>query len=103
MSKNEQLIINTIVKQVFDNLPYIGKNLDGIRLYYCNAYVYYMNHYIILKSYNNIVAVYDGEQNILYDGLRYVYGYTATSAQHIAKFKKFLPDKPEQVLTYRNI
>ena len=103
MSKNEQIVINAIVKQVFDNLPHIGLNVNSIRLYHCNAYIYYVGRYVILRSYNTIIAVYDGERSILYDGLRYVYGYTATSAQHIAKFKRVLPDKPEQILTYRNI
>ena len=103
MTKNEQLIINAIVKQVFDNLPFMGMSLDGIRLYHCTASVYYVGRYVILKSYNNIIAVYDGERGILYDGLRYVYGYTATSAQHISKFKRFLPETPQAIYTYRNI
>lgn len=102
MSKNEQLIINTIVKGIFDNLPSVF-GVTPIRLYTCSAWVYYTGRYTILKSYSTIIAVYDGERDVLYDGLRYVYGYTATSAQHIAKFKKFLPDRPGQVLTYRNV
>lgn len=102
MSKNEQLIINAVVKDFFNNLPSVF-DVTPIRLYTCSAWIYYTGQYTILKSYSTIVAVYDGERDILYDGLRYVYGYTATSAQHIAKFKKFLPDKPGQILTYRNI
>ncbi len=103
MGKSEQFVINAIVKQVFDNLPYIGMNVDGIRLYHCTAYVYYVGRYVILKSYQTIIAVYDGERGVLYDGLRYVYGYTATSAQHITKFKRFLPESPQAIYTYRNV
>ena len=44
--------------------------------------------YHVLKSYNTIVAFIDVETDTLYDVLRYVYGYTATSASHIAKFSK---------------
>lgn len=102
MSKNEQLIINAIVKGFFDSLPSVS-GVTPIRLYTCKAWIYYTGRYTILKSYSTIIAVYDGERDILYDGLRYVYGYTATSAQHIAKFKKILPDMPRQILTYRNI
>lgn len=102
MSKNEQIIINAIVKDIFDNLPSVF-GVTPIRLYTCSAWIYYIGRYTILKSYSTIIAVYDGEQDILYDGLRYVYGYTATSAQHIAKFKNFLPDRPGQTLTYRNV
>ena len=42
--------------------------------------------YIVLRSYRTVVAVIDTRTAILYDFLRYVYGYTATSAQHISKF-----------------
>lgn len=39
----------------------------------------------LLRSYKTIVAAYDG-RNTVYDFLRLVYGYTATSAQHVRKF-----------------
>ena len=42
--------------------------------------------YYVLCSYCTIVAIIDTQTNTLYDFLRYVYGYTATSAQHISKF-----------------
>lgn len=44
--------------------------------------------YHVLRSYNTIVAFIDPTTDTLYDVLRKVYGYTATSAQHIAKFDK---------------
>lgn len=44
--------------------------------------------YHVLRSYNTIVAFIDPATDTLYDVLRLVYGYTATSAQHIAKFDK---------------
>lgn len=42
--------------------------------------------YYVLRSYHTIVAIIDIKTDTLYDFLRYVYGYTSTSAQHIAKF-----------------
>ena len=42
--------------------------------------------YYVLRSYRTIVAIIDTRTGILYDFLRYVYGFTSTSAQHIAKF-----------------
>lgn len=39
----------------------------------------------ILQSYNTVVAYADANGTV-YDFLRLVYGYTTTSAQHIAKF-----------------
>lgn len=42
--------------------------------------------YHVLRSYNTIVAFIDPRTATLYDVLRLVYGYTATSAQHISKF-----------------
>lgn len=44
--------------------------------------------YHALRSYQTIVAFIDPTTDTLYDVLRLVYGYTSTSAQHIAKFDK---------------
>lgn len=56
------------------------------RLRTCQATVYETSKYYILKSYNTVVAFIIKDKDILVDMLRYVYGYTSTSAQHIAKF-----------------
>lgn len=56
------------------------------RLRNCKAWVYESEHYYVLQSYTTDIAVIDKRTGILYDCLRMVYGYTATSAQHIAKF-----------------
>ena len=63
------------------------------RLCYCRAdvtcYEYANKDSIyILRSYNTDVAVVIINSGCIYgvDMLRYVYGYTSTSAQHIAKF-----------------
>lgn len=53
----------------------------------CSAYVYVSDRFFLLQSYHTIVAAIDREDDTLYDFLRYVYGYTSTSAQHIAKFQ----------------
>lgn len=57
-----------------------------IRLRKCNAYVSLIGKWFVLTSYTTIVAIIDSDTHVLYDVLRYRYGYTATSAQHIAKF-----------------
>lgn len=56
------------------------------RLRSCTAWVYETENYWILKSYNTIIAVTSKDTGVCYDVLRVVYGYTSTSAQHIAKF-----------------
>ena len=56
------------------------------QLNHCQAYVYDTGMYYILRSYHTIVAAIDKETDICYYWLRLVYGYTATSAQHIRKF-----------------
>ena len=56
------------------------------RLRYCTAVVYTSENFYILRSYNTIVAAIDRRNKRGADVLRYVYGYTATSAQHIRKF-----------------
>ena len=54
----------------------------------CQAKVYTSERFYVLQSYNTIVAFIDRETDTLYDVLRFVYGYTNTSAQHIRKFEK---------------
>ena len=44
--------------------------------------------YYVLRSYRTIVAIIDTQTDTLIDFLRYVYGYTSTSAQHISKFNQ---------------
>lgn len=61
--------------------------LEWKRLNYCNAWYTHTENYVVLKSYNTIVAFYDVSSRILYDILRYTYGYTSTSSQHISKFR----------------
>lgn len=58
------------------------------QLNHCQATVYETQRYILLRSYQTIVAGIDKETETCYDWLRLVYGYTATSAQHIRKFMR---------------
>lgn len=105
MKMNEQAIINDEVIQHFEcayeEMQY-GKTHSIKRLRSCEAYVYETGHFYLLKSYNTFVACIDKESNTLYDALRYTYGYTATSAQHVFKFAKDYFDtcKPADMARY---
>lgn len=71
----------------------------------CTALVYETSNYYFLQSYGTIIAFIDKATDTCYDVLRLVYGFTRTSAQHIAKFRhdyglgKF---GCEHELTYKN-
>ena len=56
------------------------------QLNHCQATIFETEKYLLLKSYQTIVAAIEKETGTCYDWLRLVYGYTATSAQHISKF-----------------
>lgn len=90
MKKEMQQIINAECKKHYEkalgqyNSECFGS--IGTRLRYCKAEVFETSGYYILKSYNTIIAVIEKKSGRCYDVLRYVYGYTTTSAQHIAKF-----------------
>ena len=76
--------IENALYSVFNN----GKK--RCRLYSCSAEIWEYKGILALISYGTPIAVYtDGA---LYDCLRVVYGYTATSAKHISKFKKWLAE-----------
>lgn len=79
-------IVNTIVIGVIDNINVDGEQTYIGRLRKCNATVWETERWYLLQSYATFVAAIDKQTGIMYDFLRYVYGYTATSAQHIAKF-----------------
>lgn len=88
MKKAEQLAINARVAKEAANFMN-ESNLYGVqfisRLRSCSAEVLASDSYYALRSYSTIVALIDSE-GTCYDFLRDVYGYTATSAQHINKF-----------------
>ena len=89
MKKSEQLAINEQVLGFMREIPDIvtASNIHEWRqLRSCSADVANVGCYLVLKSYNTVVAIIDKRTDTLYDFLRYVYGYTSTSAQHIAKF-----------------
>lgn len=47
---------------------------------------------IWLKSYNTVVAVCDLDLCVVWDFSRAVYGYTATTTQHIHKFRRLIKE-----------
>ena len=85
----KQLYDNAMVEYVINRYNNDDTKHDGKfrQLYSCRAWYADMGNWIVLKSYNTIVALFSKETECVYDFLRYVYGYTATSAKHIAKFR----------------
>ena len=90
MTKQEQKNINLIVKSELENITndYRFHTDNGTRLRRCTATVYESETAYYLRSFDTLIAWIDKASDTLYDALRLVYGYTATSAQHIAKFSK---------------
>lgn len=90
MRKQEQVKINSFVEEVWNQaISEFHKEygtVEPVRLRSCNAWVLETHNYYFLQSYNTVVAFIDKKDDVLYDVLRLVYGYTSTSAQHIAKF-----------------
>lgn len=91
MKKQEQKLINErcmiAYEDAIEEMEHEGI-IDVKRLRSCSAVVIETDNYYILRSYSTIIAVIDKTFDTLYDVLRIVYGYTATSAQHISKFDK---------------
>lgn len=85
--KHENIVVENAwskAKKVWAN---VAKELyEFERLNYCQAKTYLTRGYSFLISYNTIVAFIDDSGN-MFDVLRLVYGYTATSAMHIARFR----------------
>lgn len=92
MKKAEQREINEKVERAVKRYNEKIRHSDNMilvgRLRKCNAVIYSTPDYIILKSYDTIIAFIDKYEMELYDFSRLVYGYTATTTQHIAKFAR---------------
>lgn len=95
MNKNEQAAMNAKVLAILTDVNRFCITGDFKRLRSCSAEVAPARDaetgellYYVLRSYNTVVAAIDVRTDTLYDFLRYVYGYTPTSAQHISKFSK---------------
>ena len=92
MTKMEQFEINNICaiefEKAMDEYSKIKSEITSKKLRSCTAEVFETENYYLLKSYRTIVAFINKNTDYLYDVLRGVYGYTATSAQHISKFEK---------------
>lgn len=106
MKKSGQRAINKKVEYELERyngiteqreIKYVG------RLRHCHAGVYETNSYYVLRSYNTVVAVINKADMALYDFSRYVYGYTATTAQHIAKFANDYGLSPSDKYTWKDV
>lgn len=88
MKKAEQKIINDFCMEKWaEAYEYIGKHDYHIKPFRkCSAELIVSDRYIFLRSYRTLISVYDVDRNCVFDCLRYMYGYTSTSAQHISKF-----------------
>ena len=94
MKKSEQLAINEQVVALVNSFNSSNNYaLNWRKLRSCSAEVAPIIDaetgeliYYVLRSYRTVVAAIDVRTDTLYDFLRYVYGYTSTSAQHISKF-----------------
>ena len=92
MKKNEQIEVNTYVENTVNDINALLRTSSPpawYRLYHCKAEWTQVGQWILLRSYSTIVAAYNRVSDEFFDFLRLVYCYTATSAQHIAKFREF--------------
>lgn len=112
MKKEEQRAINEVVDDIYTcALDELNSESKGCwrayapctKLRSCTAWVYETENFYLLQSYKTIVAIISKDSNTLYDALRTVYGYTPTSAQHIAKFQNDYGSRYAQRFTSRYV
>lgn len=106
MKKLEQRAINSKVEAelvTYNEITEYGEITEVGCLRHCQAYVYETAFYYVLRSYNTAVAVISKREMALYDFSRFVYGYTATTAQHIAKFANDYGVSPSDRYTWKEV
>lgn len=95
---NREVLSNwTQVKEVWDSIP---NNVTVTRIGYCQCGYIVWGSYVFLVSNSTLVAYIDSD-GVLVDISRLVYGYTATPAKHIAKFRNMFHHCYE--ITYREV
>lgn len=77
--------VDMVEREMGASIPGVS---DGtwVKFRTCSAETWDDGTFVWLKSYNTVVAAYHKDSNTVYDFLRVVYGYTATSSQHVGKF-----------------
>lgn len=90
MNKNEkQAFVNTIcIENYREAMLEMNEKCPKKKLRTCKAYVIETANYFVLVSYSTVVAIIDKLSDTLYDVLRWTFGFTRTSSQHISKFEK---------------
>lgn len=93
MKKNEQTEVNHYIENIVNDINALLRTEKPIKwkqMYRCSADTCIVKgDWVLLRSYSTIVAAYNIYTGELFDFLRLVYGYTSTSAQHIAKFRNY--------------
>lgn len=104
MTKQEQINHNIIAIGMFDNAMHefdaSGFDFTVHNLRSCSAKVIETKNYYLLRSYFTYIAAIEKKSNICVDVLRHEYGYTSTSAQHIAKFEHDFSNKNKVLTLY---
>lgn len=106
MKKSEQRAINKKVEYElahYNEITDFGELKKVGRLRQCQAYVYETAFYYVLRSYRTVVAVISKRNMALYDFSRFVYGYTAITSQHIAKFANEYDISPSDRYTWKEV
>lgn len=80
------LAAKTAFSELLNSCGHDLRKAKSKKLRYCNAKVYETKNWYILQSYETPVAYIWKHGYEIYDNLRIEYGYSVTSAQHIAKF-----------------
>lgn len=94
---NDNILVTSALNSInLEMKTYGAKRIGQLRT--CKAAVYETKNWFILRSYRTFVAAINKNTCIAYDFLRDVYGYTATSAQHIRKF--FVDYYADKIYTY---
>lgn len=98
-------LFNSACREYYETERETKHNIKPRRLRSCTAKVFETENYYILQSYETLIAAVRKSDNALADALRHEYDYTATSAQHIAKFMHDYTPYPwnSARFTYRNI
>ena len=84
--RQRNLIVEKKRMEILKNSDHWWHKAKIEQLNHCQATVFDSENYLLLRSYQTVVAGIDKKTGNCYDWLRLVYGYTATSAQHIRKF-----------------
>ena len=95
MSKKQEILNNYVLSSLAlaEAELYSTKNPNWKQFRHMTAEICTIENYVILKSFDEIVAAYLIDENTIINAVLFVFGHSRVTNYHIAKFIEYITEK----------